>query len=159
VKKLLLVRHADSLSARALEKDINRSLSPKGFEQCALLANSIKLLNININHVIVSQSIRTQETCNSIETHLDLALPKELDTKLYQNLSDEILELIENKLQIFETIMLIGHNPSLSKISSYYLDQNVVINTSGMIAINLKEKANNKFTFDSLIHSHESIIF
>jgi phosphohistidine phosphatase len=159
VKKLILVRHADSLSARALEKDINRSLSPKGFEQCALLANSIKLLNININHVIVSQSIRTQETCNSIEIHLDLALPKELDTKLYQNLSDEILELIENKLQIFETIMLIGHNPSLSKISSYYLDQNVVINTSGMIAINLKETANNKFTFDSLIHAHESIIF
>jgi len=159
VKKLILVRHADSLSARALEKDINRSLSPKGFEQCALLANSIKLLNININHVIVSQSIRTQETCNSIETHLDLALPKKLDTKLYQNLSDEILELIENKLQIFETIMLIGHNPSLSKISSYYLDQNVVINTSGMIAINLKETANNKFTFDSLIHAHESIIF
>ena len=159
MKKLLLVRHADSLSARALEKDINRSLSPKGFEQCALLANSIKLLNININHVIVSQSIRTQETCNSIEIHLDLALPKELDTKLYQNLSDETLELIENKLQIFETIMLIGHNPSLSKISSYYLDQNVVINTSGMIAINLKETANNKFTFDSLIHAHESIIF
>ena len=159
MKKLILVRHADSLSAHALEKDINRSLSPKGFEQCALLANSIKLLNININHVIVSQSIRTQETCNSIETHLDLALPKELDTKLYQNLSDEILELIENKLQIFETIMLIGHNPSLSKISSYYLDQNVVINTSGMIAINLKETANNKFTFDSLIHAHESIIF
>lgn len=159
MKKLILVRHADSLSARALEKDINRSLSPKGFEQCALLANSIKLLNININHVIVSQSIRTQETCNSIEIHLDLALPKELDTKLYQNLSDETLELIENKLQIFETIMLIGHNPSLSKISSYYLDQNVVINTSGMIAINLKETANNKFTFDSLIHAHESIIF
>jgi len=159
VKKLILVRHADSLSARALERDINRSLSPKGFEQCALLANSIKLLNININHVIVSQSIRTQETCNSIETYLDLVLPKELDTKLYQNLSDEILELIENKLQIFETIMLIGHNPSLSKISSYYLDQNVVINTSGMIAINLKETANNKFTFDSLIHTHESIIF
>jgi phosphohistidine phosphatase len=159
VKKLILVRHADSLSARALEKDINRSLSPKGFEQCALLANSIKLLNININHVIVSQSIRTQETCNSIETHLDLVLPKELDTKLYQNLSDEILELIENKLQIFETIMLIGHNPSLSKISSYYLDQNVVINTSGMIAINLKETDNNKFTFESLIHAHESIIF
>jgi len=159
VKKLILVRHADSLSARALEKDINRSLSPKGFEQCALLANSIKLLNININHVIVSQSIRTQETCNSIETHLDLALPKELDTKLYQNLSDEILELIENKLRIFETLMIIGHNPSLSKISSYYLDQNVVINTSGMIAINLKETANNKFTFDSLIHTHESIIF
>ena len=159
MKKLILVRHADSLSARALEKDINRSLSPKGFEQCALLANSIKLLNININHVIVSQSIRTQETCNSIETHLDLVLPKKLDTKLYQNLSDEILELIENKLQIFETIMLIGHNPSLSKISSYYLDQNVVINTSGMIAINLKETANNKFTFDSLIHTHESIIF
>ena len=159
MKKLILVRHADSLSARALERDINRSLSPKGFEQCALLANSIKLLNININHVIVSQSIRTQETCNSIETYLDLVLPKELDTKLYQNLSDEILELIENKLQIFETIMLIGHNPSLSKISSYYLDQNVVINTSGMIAINLKETANNKFTFDSLIHTHESIIF
>ena len=159
MKKLILVRHADSLSARALEKDINRSLSPKGFEQCALLANSIKLLNININHVIVSQSIRTQETCNSIETHLDLVLPKKLDTKLYQNLSDEILELIENKLQIFETIMLIGHNPSLSKISSYYLDQNVVINTSGMIAINLKETDNNKFTFESLIHAHESIIF
>jgi phosphohistidine phosphatase len=159
VKKLILVRHADSLSARALEKDINRSLSPKGFEQCALLANSIKLLNININHAIVSHSMRTQETCNSVETHLDLALPKELETKLYQNLSDEILELIENTLQIFETLMIIGHNPSLSKIGSYYLDQNVVINTSGMIAINLKETANNKFTFDSLIHAHESIIF
>jgi phosphohistidine phosphatase len=159
VKKLLLVRHADSLSARALEKDINRSLSQKGFEQCALLANSIKLLNININHAIVSHSMRTQETCNSVETHLDLVLPKELETKLYKNLSDEILELIENKLQIFETLMIIGHNPSLSKISSYYLDQNVVINASGMIAINLKETANNKFTFDSLIHAHESIIF
>lgn len=108
-KNIILMRHADSLSALR-ELDIDRELSPKGIIQAEEAATY--LMKLDIDKLLVSPSVRTVQTLNIIKQKINIK-NIEVVEEIYKDSDDKILEIISSQPDYINNLMIIGHNPSI----------------------------------------------
>ena len=117
MKKIFFLRHAKSSWSDFSLKDFDRPLSTRGIQDAELMGNYFQTKKINLDVVISSPSKRTKETLDHFFSN---SIPKiEYDKSLYNAHLEDILEAIKVLFENVNTIMIVGHNPSMHEVTEF----------------------------------------
>ncbi|MGP1272095.1 MAG: SixA phosphatase family protein [Phycisphaerales bacterium] len=116
-RRLILVRHgkAERDSATGLDRD--RPLRPRGHRQAAWLGQELLGRALSQPMLVSSEAIRARETAEGLASVLGLAIRFD-DRLLVDEPASGAIELIESCLQDASTVIVVGHNPQISRLVS-----------------------------------------
>ena len=117
MKTIHFLRHAKSSWDDFELRDYDRPLSTRGIQDADLMGNYFRSKKIKLDLVISSPSKRTTET---LEHFFQFEKPKvQFEESIYHATLDEILDVIFSVPEDTESIMLVGHNPSMHEITEF----------------------------------------
>jgi len=138
LKNLLVMRHAKSDRSNPDWLDIERPLTDRGRDDANKIGKFLKRSKIKIDTVISSSAIRAKETaayfCDGMGLQIDI-LEEEL---FYSDNYNEVIEGINRIDNKFNTVVVIGHNPSFTDIFSKLCSDNfadIKLPTGGIYSI------------------------
>tara|TARA_Y100000782_G_C10185078_1_gene266033 strand:+ start:1974 stop:2477 length:504 start_codon:yes stop_codon:yes gene_type:complete len=141
MKRVYLVRHAKSSREDSRLNDFERPLNERGESDAALMAEVLKKRKIHPDKIICSSSKRTLQTAHIFAKIL--GYKKEdirVTDKLYLTPTKDYIKKIQQLNPDFESVLIIGHNPSLTELandlSGSFIDN---IPTCGIVSILYKD--------------------
>jgi phosphohistidine phosphatase len=151
MKRLFLVRHAKAVIGNPSILDHDRKISADGIRDIKKISYYLKNNNLNPDHIISSTSIRTLETINILNETIHGKIYT--DPLLYNAHVIDIEKIIKDMPDKYDSLMIIGHNPSMTnlinKISNINIDY---LPTSGIGIVDFnsswKSINNNGILFD-----------
>jgi phosphohistidine phosphatase len=111
-RTLLLLRHAKSDYPPGVT-DHGRPLAPRGIREAALAGDWLRANAPTVDAVLCSTATRTRETL--ARTRIDA--PVEFDDRLYDATTGAVLDVINEVGSDVSTLMLIGHEPTMSQLA------------------------------------------
>lgn len=106
---LIVLRHSKATTPLGTP-DIDRPLAGRGRKDAAKAGDELRAAGLVPDHVICSPALRTRQTLDG----LGLDAPVEYESRVYDNDAEEILDLLRE--QSGDTLLLIGHNPSMPRL-------------------------------------------
>jgi len=136
-KSIILTRHAKSSWAHDVS-DHERPLKSRGKTDAALVAEDFKTYNIDVDKVYSSSAKRALNTCFIMHDTLDWPTDAiEIEPQLYDFAGEQVIQVIKNLPETYETVMIFGHNHALTSISNIFGDRYIDnLPTSGMVKLN-----------------------
>ena len=117
MKKIFFLRHAKSSWSDFSLKDFDRPLSTRGIQDAELMGNYFKAKKIGLDVIISSPSKRTKETLDHFFSSNISEI--EYEKSLYHAHLEDVLEVITSSLEEIDTIMIVGHNPSMHEVTEF----------------------------------------
>lgn len=116
-RTLLLMRHAQAEPGFGVD-DIDRSLTGKGRAQAKVVGQLLAQHGYRIDHVVCSTALRTRQTLDGVLSTWGPDIPPEVEYSeaAYNAGTDTLLELVQYADADAETVMVVGHNPSISQL-------------------------------------------
>src|SRR5699024_736053 len=116
-RTLLLMRHAQAEPGFGID-DIDRPLTAQGQAQAKVVGRLLAQHGCRIDHVVCSTALRTRQTLDGVLSTLGAESPPEIEYNeaAYNAASDTLLELVQYADEDIETMMVVGHNPSISQL-------------------------------------------
>jgi phosphohistidine phosphatase len=122
MKTLYLVRHAKSSWEEPGVPDFNRPLIPKGIKKTATVIEFLQKRNTTIGLMISSPADRAYETAKLVAAGLGYPVNKiKIDRKIYDQYYDRILDIIYSTPNDVDSLMLFGHNPTITNLANLFL--------------------------------------
>ena len=150
MKLLYLVRHAKSSWSNLSLDDIDRPLNKRGKRDAPIMARRIKEQGIVPSLFLSSPAKRALKTCKVFARALDY--PKyriETDMGLYHASENEILEIIRQKNDALDSLIVFGHNPGFTSLANALTGQDIFnVPTCGIVAIAFAESSWSDIGYD-----------
>ncbi len=121
MKTLYLLRHADAEKLN-LNSDFNRIVSIKGIKEVEQLSIFLQKKNLYIDEVICSPAIRTKQTWEYLNDKLKFQIKVTFPDKLYNISVQDMVNLLQNISDQSNSVLLVGHNPTISQIANELLN-------------------------------------
>jgi len=122
LKTLYIVRHAKSSWKDINLGDMERPLKKRGKEDIRHAASLLRDEGVKPNLVLASPAIRTYETAKVLVNKLDVDRSNfRVEDKLYMPDFPSILKVVLYLDNGADTVMIVGHEPSLSALINYFL--------------------------------------
>ncbi len=117
-KTLQIVRHSHTFDPAPGQEDHDRELTREGKTEARHSAEWIKEEGNIPEKIVASSAVRTQTTASIIAEVL-LGDPEsyESENELYRATEYDLLEFIKHNFSTEESIMLVGHNPSVTQLA------------------------------------------
>jgi phosphohistidine phosphatase len=120
---LYLIRHADAypLGHEDIDEDAERPLSPKGVDQCPLLAQALQQHKVRLNALVTSPLRRARQTAEGILEHWSEPAP---ELRLCEVLAPggKRRKLVRYLLGLGgEALGLVGHMPDLADLAGWLI--------------------------------------
>lgn len=149
--RLYLLRHAHPLAAATHQPDFERELSPSGLRQLPKIAGDIiKRTNSFSNLVIYSSTARrTRQTVQGVIGNISGIKVKYLH-ELYLPKREQLLDFVNN-LSTSKDILLVGHNPGLSQLASYYSGEQISLSPGDLITLDFSVTHSDGFSKDTAV--------
>lgn len=116
MKKLYLVRHTTKDDEKSNNYDYDIELSEDGKEKAKIMAQNFAKKNPNIDLIVASPAIRTRQTAEIFAQELNYSKTVMLNEVLYMAFLNELLETITYTYDTVDSMLLVGHNPSLTAL-------------------------------------------
>lgn len=143
MKTLYLLRHAKAGFDLSGQADGERTLSHGGKQDATKLAYKLKGRNEAIDLVYCSPALRTRQTLDVLhEVGGVVGATLQIIPSLYQATEGSVLEIIQNTAPGIRSLMVIGHNPSMTQLTTL-LAQEVRLDhlpTCGLMVIQFQSK-------------------
>ena len=142
-KKLLIVRHAKAEDADFKKPDFKRALSARGKNDAPRMAGRLVEKGIFPQKFVSSPALRAISTARYFAIELGI-VPLEIiqESEIYDALTFNLLDLINNLDNDLDFIAVFGHNPSITELLNQLCNTYISnIPTCGMALM--------EFTFDS----------
>lgn len=120
--RLLLVRHAEAV-AHAPEGDLERPLTARGFADAARLGAYCQTAGLIPDLALVSPARRARETLDAVMREFARNPACEIETSLYNADVFELLDIVKRQSLCVNTLLIIGHNPSLPELARFLVDE------------------------------------
>jgi phosphohistidine phosphatase len=114
---LVLLRHAKSAHPEGVA-DIDRPLTPRGHADATAAGAWLIQRGYGPDLVLCSPSRRTRETWHGIALAFTAGPNVRYDERAYEASAPGLLELVTSMEDDVGTILLVGHNPAMSHLSS-----------------------------------------
>ena len=125
-KVLFLVRHAQSAGKQSGQHDYERKLTPLGKNNSHDLGKKIKKSSFQVDFILASAATRAVETVKELNKSLGLPDEKiQFKTELYEALTDNWVDAIRSMPDTIHVMLLVGHNPGISMVTSTLSGQNI----------------------------------
>ena len=155
MKRIYLIRHGKAEDGFD-KPDFERELHPKGRKKTEKVARFLLKKNIHPQLIVASMAIRTIETAEVIRDVLQL--PKMIiqeEKDLYLAASNSILNTIYSLDDQINEVLLVGHNPGISSLSTYLSNQDIDwMSTSSLVAIEIKAEK-----WNEIDHAKRKMLF
>lgn len=144
MKTLYLVRHAKSSWKNQGLTDFDRPLNKRGKRDAPFMGEVLNDKKINPDFIISSSAKRAKKTATEIAAKIGFPLKKiSFNDEIYEASMSTLVNLIKKLNDKYESVMIFGHNPSLTvlnnHISNHYIDN---IPTCGIVALQFNKKWN-----------------
>jgi phosphohistidine phosphatase len=116
MERLILFRHADAASRAAGKSDFDRPLSAAGRYDASLMGRVLAAAGLMPDLVLVSSSVRTVETWDSIAPAFPRAKLQQ-SKALYNASAHQIARAVHAVEDRPRTLMVIGHNPGIQMLA------------------------------------------
>jgi phosphohistidine phosphatase len=137
MKKLIIVRH--SKAERTGIADIERKLTDEGKTDAGETGKLLKQNNVKPDIIISSPANRALKTSKIIAKKLHFPKEKIIEQmELFTDGAHEIVQLLRNVDNDFNTVMIVGHNPVLLETINALHDE-------GLDALHTSEAVNMEF--------------
>lgn len=141
MKTLYLIRHAKSSWKDDKQRDFDRPLNKRGKRDAPLMAEVLKKIEFKQELLLISSPAkRTQITAKIMAEQILYPLEMILyEEDLYHADVPVLLHKIRTQSDDFQTIILFGHNPSLTDFSNRLCKKSIEnIPTTGIVCINFE---------------------
>jgi phosphohistidine phosphatase len=138
MRRLLLLRHAEAVPARAELPDEQRPLTAHGRTEALDAAQCIADSGLRIEALLVSPALRTRETAIIVAAQLDVAAAMSVEPALYLGDAEALLSPL-HRCQSEATVLMVGHNPGLSELARRFkgAHASLVLRTAGVCRVDL----------------------
>jgi phosphohistidine phosphatase len=119
---LYILRHADAepLGFNGIKKDANRPLTDYGRKQAKKVGQALEKLDIELNHILTSPYDRAKQTAEIVADELKILDVDETDTLLPAASSVKLVDVLKT-FKADSSILLVGHQPDLGELISYFV--------------------------------------
>jgi phosphohistidine phosphatase len=151
MKTIYLVRHAKSDWGNAHITDFDRTLNDRGMKSAPLMASLLKKKKVVPELIISSpanRALTTAELFCEILGYQKEQIQKRIE--IYEGGTRQLLKIVHEIDNRFETAMLFGHNPTITQFSNLLAGnhlENMV--TCGVARIDMKVKSWNDAASDT----------
>jgi phosphohistidine phosphatase len=155
---LVLLRHAKADRPNGVD-DIDRPLTERGHADSAAAGAWLMKSGYAPDLVLCSPAKRTRQTWHSVAVALAQAGAPHVhyERAIYDGVAEDLLKLLQSVGAEAQTVMIIGHNPSISLLSSL-LDRSSEADSDGLrtggIAVHQAEIAWPSLTAAPILASH-----
>ncbi len=148
MKTLYIVRHAKASWDYPNLPDIDRPIIDKGVYNTKVIVAELNKKNISVELMVSSHAKRAQETARIIATGINYPVEKiEVSKLIYQCYSEDIFNIIFAVKDTIDTLLIVGHNPTLTQFANYFLSDKIdLLPTSGVISISFETGNWNEIT-------------
>ena len=138
-KQLLLLRHAQAENIDALKIDADRPLTKTGKKNAFNIGKYLQKEVDQIDKVICSPTKRTKQTLENLNINCKNS---EFIPSIYGSQTNTLFKLIQSQKKSIMTLLLIGHNPSVTQLTSFFYGKYISeIPTCGLIKIEFNVKS------------------
>ena len=124
-KNLFLVRHGEANPMEKDQRDFYRKLSGLGENQASLLGEYLAKSGHKLDVICASASSRTVETARLIASQLK-PKPRLIPVEEYYEATKNVMVAAISQLEdLFHTVMIVGHNPSVTLLLEYLTHETV----------------------------------
>jgi phosphohistidine phosphatase len=147
VKNLFLIRHAKSSWAEIGSKDFDRSLDERGLRDAPKMAKILRGMGITPDLIISSPAKRAKTTAQFFAKEFEIPLEKiDLQADIYEASESDLLHVIKNIDNTAKTVLLFGHNPTLTYFPNRYTDDFIDnVPTCGIVLLNVNTESWSEF--------------
>ena len=137
MKTLYIVRHAKSSWDTPGLADHQRTLLEKGRKRTQYICNYLINAGVKPDLILSSHAIRAAETAKIIAEAINYPIDDILVTdKIYHSDTDDLFDLLFALDNDVESVMLVGHNPTLTYMANHFLDEKLEnLPTSGVVCV------------------------
>ena len=132
-----MMRHAKSSWEEPGIGDMKRPLLPGGISKTQRIIDHFNKNNVKPGLIISSPAVRAHETATLIANGTGYPVGEIiLDNKIYQEYTDRILDIIYGTADSIDSLMIIGHNPTITRLANLFLHPGIeMLPTSGVVSI------------------------
>ncbi len=139
MKYLYLLRHAKSSWKDLSVNDFDRPLNKRGKKDAPNMGKFLNDRNVKVDLIISSPAKRTKETSKIIAEGIGYKNKIIFDKNIYEASLEQLLALIKNLNKNLNSVMLVAHNPGLTELANYFVNEDIDnIPTCGIAAIILE---------------------
>lgn len=140
MKTFYLVRHARAVSSDVGVNDFKRSLTKRGRNDALAMSKRLREKGICPDLIISSPADRALETAHIFAKNLDYPIRKILlKDEIYDEDEETLREIIRRLDDVYDTVILFGHEPSLSQLANALLqDAEIELQATDVVGIFLK---------------------
>ncbi len=136
-RKLAIIRHAKSTWDYSTISDFDRPLKEIGITTSIAVAKKLTIKKIFPSLIMSSPACRAVHTALIIAREMHYPVENILlNSSLYSDTEEEILNLIKLTNDRFQNLFIFGHNPTFTYLSNFFLKQEIEnIPTAGVVLI------------------------
>lgn len=149
MKRLYVVRHADSSWDNKLLSDFDRPLSKQGRIDSRKIADHFVSQNYKLNSIVHSSALRTSQTADLLykTINVDKKINLYHEKSLYDANNTTVINVINKYLSNFNNLMIVGHNPSITQFVNYISNATIDhVPSGGMAVIDFQENILDELT-------------
>lgn len=135
MKKLYIVRHTHKALEKAGQDDYDRELSQEGLKEATQIAQKLSNTSIKTDLIVSSPAVRTRQTAEIFADILKYDKSIMYNEVLYLAFVNELIETISYTFDTVDTMILIGHNPSLTALAITLIDFKEKFEVGGIMEI------------------------
>lgn len=137
MKRLYLVRHAKSSWGEPGGSDMLRPLLEKGIKRTRKVINYLNENGVKVDKIVSSPAERAFQTAILVANGLGYPEDKiQVERKIYDEYYDRILDLIYATDNEVNSLMIFGHNPTITNLSNLFLHPGIdMLPTTGTVCI------------------------
>lgn len=135
MKKLYILRHTQKANEEVGHDDYDRELSEEGINDAKQIANNFASKNLPIDLIVASPARRTKVTAEIFADALNYKKNIMFNEVLYMAFVNELLETISYTFDSVDSMLLVGHNPSLTALAITLVDFKEKFQMGGVMEI------------------------
>ncbi|MGB6328076.1 MAG: histidine phosphatase family protein [Halarcobacter sp.] len=120
MKTLYILRHAQKDESNPEQYDYDVPLTKKGEQDSEALGDKLKEKKILPDLIVSSPAIRARQTAEIVASLIGYKKGVMYNEVIYQAFLHEIIESITYTFDTIDSLMVVGHNPSLTALAITY---------------------------------------
>jgi phosphohistidine phosphatase len=141
-RELILIRHTKSSWNDFSMPDFDRPIKKERAEDAKEMAAKLKSLKLEPDLIICSPAKRTRQTAEYFYEKLKYEEDRvQFEKRIYESSAGEIFEVVREVKPEVKTLVLIGHNPSLTNFANFFTKEPIdEIPTTGVVWLEFDSK-------------------
>ena len=122
-KQLYLLRHAQAENIDASKIDADRHLTKTGEKNAFNIGKYLQKEVDQIDKILCSPAKRTKQTLENLNVNYKNS---EFIPSIYGSQTNTLFKLIQSQKKSIMNLLLIGHNPSITQLASFFMENILV---------------------------------